>query len=242
MINKYTTGPWMHLANDILLAFLRVVKANFYNPWMRAAKAVRLMVKYPQLRIHPSAKIKDEGMLLIRGPVFIGRNVEILIDEGGCVELGGHNYILDNCQISVGSETMRIGEGSSIQFGCILIGEVVIGKHCLLAPRIFVSSGSHSFRGSNSMPSWFMIKLQDHFIGCLNKRAVLVGDDCWIGINATIMPGVAIGKGCIIGASSVVTRPIQDCYGIYCGIPASKVGSRWTPPERQMSDGGILAD
>jgi acetyltransferase-like isoleucine patch superfamily enzyme len=53
-------------------------------------------------------------------------------------------------------------------------------------------------------------------------KPVTIGDDCWIGGNVTIMPGVSIGKGCTIGAGSVVTRDIAD-FSVAMGSPAKVV-------------------
>lgn len=52
--------------------------------------------------------------------------------------------------------------------------------------------------------------------------AVTIGDDCWIGGNVSIMPGVNIGKGCTIGAGSVVTKDVPD-FSVAMGSPARVV-------------------
>ncbi len=46
-----------------------------------------------------------------------------------------------------------------------------------------------------------------------------IGNDCWIGGHVTILPGVAIGDGCTIGAGSVVTRDIPS-GSVVVGNPA----------------------
>lgn len=50
----------------------------------------------------------------------------------------------------------------------------------------------------------------------------VVGNDVWIGREATIMPGISIGDGAIIGAHSVVTRNVEP-YAIVAGHPAGSV-------------------
>ena len=53
-------------------------------------------------------------------------------------------------------------------------------------------------------------------------RKVVIGDDCWIGGQTVILPGVTIGKGCTIGAGSVVSRDIPD-WSVAMGSPARVV-------------------
>jgi maltose O-acetyltransferase len=48
---------------------------------------------------------------------------------------------------------------------------------------------------------------------------VSIGDYCWVGVNVFIGPGVRVGKNCVIGANSVVTRDIPD-FEIWGGVPA----------------------
>lgn len=58
-----------------------------------------------------------------------------------------------------------------------------------------------------------------------SSRPVVIGDDPWIGGNCVILPGVTIGKGCVIGAGSIVTKSIPD-YSIAVGNPAKVVRVR----------------
>jgi len=54
---------------------------------------------------------------------------------------------------------------------------------------------------------------------------VSIGDGSWLGINVSVLPNVRIGKGCVIGAHSVVTENIPD-YHIAVGIPARVIKAR----------------
>ena len=56
----------------------------------------------------------------------------------------------------------------------------------------------------------------------LAVRPVHIGDDAWIGCNACVLKGVAIGNGAIIGAGSVVTKDVPD-YCVAAGNPAKVV-------------------
>ena len=71
-----------------------------------------------------------------------------------------------------------------------------------------------------------------HEVGQKNQRdgaccakAITIGDGCWIGANVTVLPGVHIAKGCIIGACSVVTKD-TEANGLYVGNPARKIKRR----------------
>ena len=51
-------------------------------------------------------------------------------------------------------------------------------------------------------------------------KPIKIGDDCWLGGNVIVLPGVTIGKGCTIGAGSVVTK-VTDPYPALSSIVAS---------------------
>lgn len=55
-----------------------------------------------------------------------------------------------------------------------------------------------------------------------SPQPITVGDGCWIGARAVILPGVTIGDGCVIAAGAVVSK---DCApnGMYAGVPARRI-------------------
>jgi len=59
----------------------------------------------------------------------------------------------------------------------------------------------------------------------LEDAPVVIDDDVWIAANCTITKGVRLGKGCIVGANSVVTRDVEP-FAIVGGVPAKVVGAR----------------
>lgn len=50
----------------------------------------------------------------------------------------------------------------------------------------------------------------------------MIEDGCWIGACTTIMPGVKIAKGCVIGSHSLVLKDTEP-NGLYTGIPAKRI-------------------
>jgi acetyltransferase-like isoleucine patch superfamily enzyme len=59
---------------------------------------------------------------------------------------------------------------------------------------------------------------------------IVIGDDVWVGYRAMITSGVRIGAGSIIAAGAVVTKDVES-MSIYAGVPARKVGPRFSSPE-----------
>ena len=51
------------------------------------------------------------------------------------------------------------------------------------------------------------------------SNPVEIGDGCWLGINVVILPGVRIGRQCVIGANAVVADDIPD-FSVAAGVPA----------------------
>lgn len=57
------------------------------------------------------------------------------------------------------------------------------------------------------------------------SKPVKIGKDCWIGLRVTVLPGIEIGEGCIVGANSVVTKNIPS-YCVVAGVPARIIRKR----------------
>ena len=66
--------------------------------------------------------------------------------------------------------------------------------------------------------------------------SVTIGADTWIGDRAVVMADV--GKHSVVGAGSVVTKPLYDC-AVACGSPASVMRLRETSATHSMSDAGV---
>lgn len=106
---------------------------------------------------------------------------------------------------------LLIGEGSIIgHFNHIYaVGEIEIGKNVLTADKVFISDNQHEFIDTT-------VPILSQGIRQLSK--VKIGDGSWIGENVCIL-GASIGKNCVIGANSVVTKDIPD-YCVAVGSPA----------------------
>jgi len=176
----------------------------------------------------PKLSLKSEPpQNLTCGPNCSIQPSSIFIIQGeGRVELKGNNYIGRN--VEIGTEGLiSIGKGTTVQDRCIILGDVEIGKHCLFSLNVLVSSGRHYY---NYKPEYY-IRDQDKLVdldkelSAAHSRKVIIGDDCWIGINSVIMAGLKIGRGSIIGSNAVVTKDVEP-FSIMGGVPATLIKKR----------------
>ena len=109
-------------------------------------------------------------------------------------------------------ENIYIGDKSFINFNVSMIdlGKIKIGNRVLIGPSTGLFTAIH--------PTDPEIRAT----GIEKGVDITIEDDVWIGGNATILPGVTIGKGAIIGAGSVVTKDIPEMT-IAAGNPAKVI-------------------
>ena len=145
------------------------------------------------MRILPPSRCYSLKRALLKWiGVRVGKNVRVMRIQiwGVSVEIGDNTFIGNDAYITGASET-----------------RVLIGKNCDISDRVNILTGSH-------------------FLGTINQAAgegygkdVIIGDGVWIGLGATIMPGVTIGKGSVIAACACVKDNVDSAIMV-AGIPA----------------------
>lgn len=200
-------------------------------PPMRWWRALRAMTSLA--RVHPNAILfgRPTQVVLSKG-CKLGARVRIDPGSQGLVKINKNAWISTDVEIQTNSQIF-IGNGTTIQRRCTINGSTKLGSGCILAPNVFISSGTHHFQVYPHLP----IRTQEKIISEGRSpiksidRPVWIQDDCWLGTNTVVSPGITIGKGSIIGANSVVTRNIPP-YSIAAGNPARLIKKRleWQPP------------
>lgn len=136
--------------------------------------------------------------------------------------------------IIVGDFTYYDGEDfqSRVTHHYDFIGDrLVIGKFCQIAAGVeFVMNGAnHPMNGLSTYPFYIMegwAQSPPPLEHLPLKGDTVVGNDVWIGQNATLLPGVHIGNGAIIGLNSVVASDIP-AYAVAAGNPARVLRMRF---------------
>jgi virginiamycin A acetyltransferase len=114
---------------------------------------------------------------------------------------------------------------------------LVIGRFCAIAAgtRFLLAGAEHLMLGVSTYPftifggEWAARTL-DLVTAMPSRGDTVVGNDVWIGYQATILPGVRIGDGAIIAAKSVVTSDVPP-YTIVGGNPARPIRHRFEPED-----------
>lgn len=185
---------------------------------------------------HPSTRVTLAKAPWLGQGVRIGRRTSLVSHSSGWLVLDDGAWVGDDCEIEA-LGTVRIGHNTSVQHRSQLHGEVDIGAGCICAANLYISSTAHRFRDTPYMP----IRWQD---ACVTEgardtfsRPVVVEEDCWIGTNVVICPGVNVGRGSVVGANAVVTTDVP-AYSVVAGVPAKVVGKRlkFDPPVQILAD------
>lgn len=134
------------------------------------------------------------------------------------VVIGENTTILEHSRINVWEDEhgncakVTIGNNCYIgyYFSLLAAADIVIEDHVLFASNVLINSHSHGIDPESE---------KYYSEQPLTGDSIRIGEGCWIGEKVSILPGVTIGKKCIIGANSVVTKSIPD-YSIAVGAPA----------------------
>lgn len=113
--------------------------------------------------------------------------------------------------------------------------QLIIGKFCMIASDVtFIMNGAnHLHESVSSYPfAIFGDGWEEAMVGKSypTKGNTTIGNDVWIGYDATIMPGVKIGDGAIIATKAVVTKDVAP-YSIVGGNPAKEIKKRFSQEE-----------
>jgi acetyltransferase-like isoleucine patch superfamily enzyme len=147
----------------------------------------------------------------------------LLLVNPHCIQIGSNVFIRDGVRLEaletlpgrkpqlILEDGVRLEQNVQIVCGC----RVVLHRNVAVAPNSIIMDVSHLFMDiKNEIPSMARVSTAD--------ALVEIGEGTIVGSGVFILPNVTIGKGCFIGANSVVRRSIPD-YCVVSGNPAAIV-------------------
>lgn len=168
---------------------------------------------------HCTIEIKEEAKIIKKGVLLLGSKkvkhskleTRLFVDKGATLRYDGKTKIGYGSDIEIfPNAELSFGGGGATNIGATIIcGEKIqIGKNTMLGRHITIrdNNGSHYMNRQ----------------GYKNTRPVIIGDKVWLTEQCTVMPGVKIGDGAIIGALSLVIRNVP-AYSLASGHPAEVV-------------------
>lgn len=171
---------------------------------------------------YAAAKFKHFGRTSVIEPCLLGLTGE------ECIAIGEGCYIDKYVQLSAWTEykgeffNPRIEIGNNCGIGAFshitAMNCIMIGENVRMGKGVLITDNSHGASDRSQLD------INPHDRPLFSKGPVIIEDNVWIGEKASIMPGVRIGRGAIIGANSVVTHDVAP-YCIVGGIPAKVVKS-----------------
>ncbi len=123
--------------------------------------------------------------------------------------LGRRSVVESFCCINNAVGDVIIGDNTRIGLHSTVIGPVEIGDNVNLAQGIVVTALNHNFTDCTK-------RIDEQGV---STAKVTIGNDVWIGANATVLPGVTIGNHCVVAAGAVVTKDVPS-YSLVGGMPA----------------------
>lgn len=120
--------------------------------------------------------------------------------------IGKDVAVLDGKNISFHPNSINI----FFQKGCYYqaLAPITVGKDVWIAQNVGIITANHDINNP-----------EEH----AKAKPVSIGDGCWIGMNAVVLPGVTLGDHTVVGAGSVVTKSFPDGYCVIVGNPAKKI-------------------
>ena len=132
----------------------------------------------------------------------------------------GKNIIIDDFTFIYAKGKIKLGNYVHIGIYASVTGgdELVVGDFCAISQGVRILTASDDFK------DWgFGNSTIDNKFRNIKNSPISIGKFCIIGANSVILPGVSIGEGAMVGASTVVTKDLEP-WGIYVGN--KKIGER----------------
>ena len=125
----------------------------------------------------------------------------------------GLNVRISSSAIFLGDGRLEIGNDVWVGSGCRIMpvgdSSITIGPCCDIGPEVMIITGSHEIDINGG-----------HIAGKGKSASVKIGDGCWLGARATILPGVTLASKTLVAAGAVVAKSVGLEKSMVAGVPA----------------------
>ena len=144
-------------------------------------------------------KLLYGGRINFSASTRVGRNFRIRLSNGGRVRLGKHVLIRDNVILHCTGGYIDIHDGVFINDNTSISSRksVTINDRTIIGQNVLFYDHDHDYRSSS---------VRDNYL----VEPVFVDSDVWIGSQVCILRGTSIGKGCVVGAQTLVKGSIPS--------------------------------
>lgn len=214
-IRAQSTGPGRYLLEQMVFSLCGWIP-GLPGVAVRAL-AYRLLLRCRGwVAIEHGVRIGQPRNVTLHGGVYLDQGVYLHACPEG-IEIGENTYVMHHAELHVYNFRGLDGAGIRIGRNCILgefsvirgQGGVSIGDNVIIAPRVQIMAVDHVFDD----PSRPILEQG------LQALGIAIEDNAWIGAGATILDGVRVGRGAVVGAGAVVTRDVAP-HTVVAGVPA----------------------
>lgn len=193
-----------------------IIRNRMYgiNYWRSLYRFCKFRIRHPEIRTD--------------GFVFLPKKYEFQVGKGAEISIGAFTFIGENCAFRAHAGTLRIGRkcafGGNDTVNCY--GNIEIGDENLWADNIYVVDFDH----------WYLDPHKSIRSQGLRIEHVIFKNNVWVGEKCTVLRGVTVGEGSVIGAMSLVSRDVPD-YAVVGGVPARILKYRRSPADVAWDEG-----
>lgn len=205
-----------------------VATATGYPPIVR--RAINRAPVEDTVRVADGARVERGARLAGEVTLASGAHVETGSHLSGDVSLAENAHVGPDSKVT-GSVALDqyVNLTADIEF---IGGEISVGGFTPVGRRTSFQAIDHStYRPSTQWK--FYAEVLDERLEMDSKGPIRVGSDVWIGMDTTVLSGVEIGHGAVVGAGAVVTEDVEP-YAIVAGVPAEHRGWRFDERTREQ--------
>ena len=202
---------------------VNIIGLRFYTPIKLLAKKTLCLCRGVRntginVFISPMAIVKHGHKIGLGNNVVVERNVTLsVVGEISYIVIGTNSCLSSYCVLKASHGWIKIGNDCTVNEFAILHGDggLEIGNDVRIAAQVRIIAMNHIYDDPK-----ISIRLQG-----IRANGIKIEDDVWLGVGSTVLDGVTIGKGSVIGAGAVVTKNIPP-YSVAVGVPANVIKER----------------